>query len=202
MPTSEKRIAANKANAKRSTGPTSEIGRRNSSRNSSRHKFLSSAILIEHESPDRFADLLNSLYADFQPSDNTERVLVEKMAVSHWRLMRLWAVEAARITHETRSQSKSTADEAPATRTMLALRSLDQKDRFPDSLGRQERRYDREYYSAMEALNRHRERKSTNEPIQLEQTKGPAPKNEPMTDPNEPISSANEPTPQANEPTI
>src|SRR5665213_2086280 len=102
MPSSEKRIAANRANAKRSTGPTSEIGRRNSSRNSSRHHFLASAVLIPHESRERFAELLNAFTADFQPRDNTERSLVDKMAVAHWRLMRLWAVETARITHETK----------------------------------------------------------------------------------------------------
>lgn len=99
-----------RAHAAKSTGPTTPAGIRNSSRNGTRHGILASAVLIDKESRERFAALLNSLNADFQPENNTERLLVEKVAVSHWRLLRLWVVEAASIKQETRRQADSPVD--------------------------------------------------------------------------------------------
>lgn len=144
MPTSEKHIAANRANAAKSTGPTSETGLRNSSRNSTRHLNLANTILIDNESRERFATLLNSLNADFQPENNTQRALVEKMAVCHWRLLRIWAIETAGIKHETSRQSDSIVGEGAQSRATLALRSIGKNERRP-GLG---------YYRALTAVAR------------------------------------------------
>lgn len=177
MPTSEKRIAANRANAALSTGPRTAIGKRNSSRNSARHSLLANAVLVGNESPERFADLLNSLMADFRPANNTERMLVEKMAVCHWRVSRSWAIESASLIHEERRQSESTLNENPPTRTMLAIRAIGETDRHPDLMGLREHRYDREYYRALEAITKLQQarkaetKKDTHEPNQTKENK-------------------------------
>ena len=59
MATSDRKIAANRANAAKSTGPKTPRGKRNSSRNGIRHGLLASVILIEGESRDRFLELIN-----------------------------------------------------------------------------------------------------------------------------------------------
>jgi hypothetical protein len=202
MPSSEKRIAANRANAAKSTGPTTAAGLRNSSRNGTRHGILANEVLVDHESRDRFATLLNSFNADFQPENNTERMLVEKMAVSHWRLMRLWAVESAGIIRETRRQPNDSPDNA-ATRTMIAIRSIGDTDRHPDLMGRYEHRYDRQYYRALEALMRVQgARKTTPVPygaMQPKQTKGQAESGEAIKTPGEAMKTGDEPTQDAHE---
>jgi hypothetical protein len=185
MPISEKRLAANRANALKSTGPKSEIGKRNSSRNGARHEFLAGTFLIDTESRPRLAELANSFHAEFQPATFAEEVQVEKMVAAHWRLMRTWAVESAGIIHETRCQAGSTVNENAPTRAMLAIRAIGENERHPDLHGRHEYRYDRQYYRALECLTRLQESRrarenaektkiSPREPMQSTETKGPS----------------------------
>src|ERR1700748_1850423 len=101
MELTDKRIEATRLNAQKSTGPRSDHGKKISSRNSTKHGILARTVLIDHEDHARFAELVNSLIADLQPQNETQRALVEKMAVAAWRVKRVWAVEAAAIIHET-----------------------------------------------------------------------------------------------------
>jgi hypothetical protein len=82
MPTSDKQIAANRANSQKSTGAKTETGRRNSSRDSARHVILSGVVLIEGESRECFATLVNSLHPEYQPETSAELQHVEKAAVA------------------------------------------------------------------------------------------------------------------------
>jgi hypothetical protein len=193
-PISERKLSANRENAQKSTGPRTPEGKRNSSLNSSRHAILAQSILIEEESADRFAEHLNSFIADFCPSDNTERHLVELMAINNWRMRRFWTLESASIAHEVRHQSEATANETPPTRTMLAIRALNDADRHHDSFGRQERRCQRAFHEAMEALFRYRAEKSGHRTHQLQQTKAQAKAVEPTGRPVEPSPQPVEPT--------
>jgi hypothetical protein len=208
MPISEKRLAANRANAAKSTGPTSSTGKPNSARNSTRHGILANTTLIENESRERFVALVNAFNADFQPANHTERLLVEKMAVCHWRLFRLWAIEAAGIIHETPHQADSTTEYNPPTRAMLALRALGDNDRHVDLMGRYEHRYDRQYCRALEALTRlqdaQKEQKNTpvpHEPIHPAENKRPPQTVEPAATTVEANQATIEPSDQGIEPT-
>ena len=81
----EKQIAANRANAKRSTGPVTEKGKQASSQNALRHGQLSSSVVLKAESPTLFDELLSALTEEFQPQTANETALVETMAVARWR---------------------------------------------------------------------------------------------------------------------
>jgi hypothetical protein len=153
MPISEKQLTANRANAIKSKGPITPEGKANSSKNATRHGILAKSVVLEGESTDRFAALLNSLNGEFHPETATERVCVEKMAVSHWRLLRLWAVESAGISHEINRQADTVINEDAPTRTMLAIRALSE-GRHLDLMSRYEHRFDRQQYRALEALNK------------------------------------------------
>jgi hypothetical protein len=162
MPLSEKRLTANRANALKSTGPKTPGGKRNSSRNALKHGILARTVLIDNESRQRFYELLSSFTSEFQPASPDEWAMVETMAVARWRLLRLWAVEAASIIHEQRLQTG--ADSAniidPPTRAMLAMRSLTDRSRHADALSRYEVRYDRQYHRAAQRLIRLRAEKN------------------------------------------
>src|SRR5277367_6396210 len=122
MQVSEKQLAANRVNAAKSTGAKTPGGKYNSSRNATTHGFLATSILVPGESRERFLELLASLITEFEPDTPNEFALVETMAVSRWRLLRLWTIEAAALAYEQRRQADSTTEENLPTRTMLALR--------------------------------------------------------------------------------
>jgi hypothetical protein len=85
--TSEKRIAANRANAKKSTGPKTSYGKAMSSWNSTRHGLLANRLpLLQGRSKKQFKRLLFSLQQDLEPVGALEEVLVEKIAQEYWRL--------------------------------------------------------------------------------------------------------------------
>lgn len=96
-PTSPARIAANRANARKSTGPRTPEGKARSSRNALKHGLLARHAIIRDdpaEDRDAFDELLNQLTAEYQPVGPTQRLLVERIAVCYWRLRRALRYEA------------------------------------------------------------------------------------------------------------
>jgi hypothetical protein len=84
---SPQKLAANRANAQRSTGPTTAAGKRISSWNSLRHGLLSNRLIeFDEQKKKQFSNLLESLQQDLEPVGALEQVLVEKIAHEYWRL--------------------------------------------------------------------------------------------------------------------
>lgn len=75
-----RQIAANCANATKSTGPVTPEGKANSSRNRFSHGFTASTSYIQDvEDPEDFHGLIASLQREYRPATTTEQILVEKM---------------------------------------------------------------------------------------------------------------------------
>jgi hypothetical protein len=81
-------IAANQANAQRSTGPTTPEGKAKSSMNRLIHGFASAQSIIPGEDHAAFVALLEELLIEHQPKSPTEEILVEKMAQTQWLTQR------------------------------------------------------------------------------------------------------------------
>src|SRR5262245_23724792 len=94
---SQNQLEANRANAKRSTGPKSDAGKARSRMNALRHGFSSQQIVLEGEDADQFDALRAQLEAEFDPNSVVERELVDRLATSLWRLRRVPVLEAAVI---------------------------------------------------------------------------------------------------------
>ena len=92
---SEKQLRANRANAKRSTGPKSVTGKTLSRMNACKHGLTAESIVIGDEDPRAFDLLRAQLEADHNPRPGIERELVERMAVIMWRIRRVPVFEAA-----------------------------------------------------------------------------------------------------------
>ena len=92
---SDRKIAANRANGAKSKGPVTPEGKRRSSQNSVRHGVLANTVLLDHEERRFFDELIQGLEADLQPQGTLESTLVETMAVARWRQMRVWATEGS-----------------------------------------------------------------------------------------------------------
>ncbi len=146
----ERRIRASQLNGARSRGPVTPAGRQKSSANSARHHLLSKTILLENERPEAFADLLAGLTSEFNPQTETQRALVENMAVSRWRQMRIWAVERATLQSAMEAHDPDATD--GATRVALAFRSLADDSRTLDVLSRYETRFDRQFARSLNLL--------------------------------------------------
>jgi hypothetical protein len=154
---SPKQLAANRANAKKSSGPKTPAGLAKSSRNSTRHGLLARTIVLSGESPERFKLLLDDLTAELHPTTAIERSLVENMAVARWRQMRLWAMERAEMTLEMdRQQSEpETTDPNPthdAANAALAFRNLSDHSRALDLMRRYEASCARQYNNSLDRL--------------------------------------------------
>jgi hypothetical protein len=93
LPISEKRLAANRANAAHSTGPTTPEGKARSAKNALRHGLLAKQILIGKESAENFQALFDILVDRFAPVDDFELGMIEELASSYWRLRRAWCLE-------------------------------------------------------------------------------------------------------------
>ena len=97
---SYKRLEANRRNAQLSTGPRTEQGKKWSRRNALKHGILSSALVITEggtEDADLYCKLLSRLRCDLAPVGKLEEMMVEKIAVSWWRLQRALRFEAQAI---------------------------------------------------------------------------------------------------------
>jgi len=80
-------LAANRANAQHSTGPTTEAGRAASSQNHTIHglaRHNGVFKLLASEDPHGFEALKAALAAEHLPNTETESILVTTMAESHW----------------------------------------------------------------------------------------------------------------------
>ena len=95
---SPRKIAANRQNALKSTGPKTPRGKVYSSRNAIKHGLFSRQIMdfVSHEEdPAEYEKLLDGLYAKYQPIGTAEELEVERIALCWWRLKRVWRYENA-----------------------------------------------------------------------------------------------------------
>ena len=95
--TSPTRIAANRRNAQKSTGPRSDEGKQRSRMNGLTHGFRSSEIVLPTESPEAFELHLQAWMDDWQPTTQTRQFLVERAAVASWKLLRCNRIERTRL---------------------------------------------------------------------------------------------------------
>ena len=93
--TSPARVAANRANALRSTGPRTVEGKAASSRNGTKHGLLSRQPLLADEDPAEYDGLRNRLVDALSPDGAVEELLVDDAVALLWRLRRLRRVEVA-----------------------------------------------------------------------------------------------------------
>jgi len=95
---SERKLQANRENAKKSTGPKTPRGKDYSRRNALKHGLFVSHITdfeALHEDPRAFQALMNGLWDQYQPIGRAEELEVERIALCCWRLKRSWRYENA-----------------------------------------------------------------------------------------------------------
>lgn len=94
---SQARLAANRANALKSTGPKTPEGKAASSQNATTHgltsKRLASSAILEGESQEEFDALLTDYTSRFRPADPLETRMVLNIAQLDWQIRRYRRIE-------------------------------------------------------------------------------------------------------------
>jgi hypothetical protein len=104
MPTTAKtisprRLAANRANAARSTGPRTSAGKARSAQNARKHGFSAANFaVIRLEELDAVARLKADLLAAYQPVNSQELFAVERIALAQQALLRSASLETGLFT--------------------------------------------------------------------------------------------------------
>jgi hypothetical protein len=98
-PLSPKQLAANRANAARSTGPRSPEGKARSAQNARQHGFTASQFaVVRLEELDAVAKLRADAIAVYQPVNSQELFAIERIALAQQALLRLARLEAGLFT--------------------------------------------------------------------------------------------------------
>jgi hypothetical protein len=93
---SDRKIEANRENAKKSTGPRTIAGKLAMCRNATKHGLLSKALIFQDKQEEaEFQELVNDLVEELQPQSVVERVLTDEIAVSLWKIATAerWALQ-------------------------------------------------------------------------------------------------------------
>jgi hypothetical protein len=103
---SERQIAANRQNAKYSTGPRTEYGKRRSRQNAIRHGLTAETVISILEDPVAYKALQRAIHADYSPRSNFELQLVGRLVSLLWRLRRATAIESGMLGMEVARRQK------------------------------------------------------------------------------------------------
>ena len=168
---SKRQYAANRANARRSTGPRSEDGRRASSLNALKHGLRSQLTVIPGENQADFDALFDAFAEEAAPETARDLAAVRKIAACEWRLRRIAALEAEMFVQalqdpitaekptiyniesimERRAAHEDSPPQSPLA--ILAARFLAGDIRHFNALTRYEASLDRQYHQAWRDLD-------------------------------------------------
>ena len=138
--TSFRQIEANRRNALRSTGPTTQDGKRRSRQNAVRHGLSAETIVEVVEDIDDYRGFEAAIIADYDARTAVERELVLRLASLLWRLRRATMIETELLriqaevrdrkpSHLTRSQNR--ASQIPGNASAVQDVQRDQADSDP-----------------------------------------------------------------------
>jgi hypothetical protein len=91
---SSRQIEANRRNARLSTGPVTEEGKKRSRRNAVRHGLTAETVITALEDAEGYAAFEMAVTADYDAQSAVERELVLRLASLLWRLRRATTIES------------------------------------------------------------------------------------------------------------
>ncbi|MGH9585249.1 MAG: hypothetical protein ACRD4O_20210, partial [Bryobacteraceae bacterium] len=88
-------IAANQNNAQLSTGPKSAESKRISSHNAVKTALTGATVLLPSDDAGAYERHISATFSEWNPETNREQVLVQSIADTEWRLLRIPSLESA-----------------------------------------------------------------------------------------------------------
>jgi hypothetical protein len=153
---SQKQIEANRRNAQKSTGPTTDLGKATAKFNALKHGMTASTAVLPYEDAGSYAELREAFVATYRPANAVEASLVETIANSYWRLLRVRRVETAALDMGIRGlKKKYGASETPLAdddQTVAVVLNDDEDSLL--KIERHQTRIERCYFQAIETLRK------------------------------------------------
>ena len=100
----ERQIAANRINARRSTGPRTTIGRSRSRRNAMTHGLTATTVIDVLEDDAEFRSFKDQIVSAYQPASTIHEELIRRLVSVLWRLRRAHAVETGLLSIQRKLQ--------------------------------------------------------------------------------------------------
>lgn len=154
MASSQRRIEANRRNARLSTGPRTAEGKARSRMNALRRGGRARALLPGAEDGAEYRRYRRAMMRELAPCGLVERCLAERVVFCGWQLQRVHQMEARLIDRDL-TEAAAGAGGGPADSAAVGValaRSLSGPGSPYDTLGRWERRLARSYRTALEEL--------------------------------------------------
>jgi hypothetical protein len=107
--TSAKKIAANQNNAEKSSGPTTEQGKRRSKRNATKHGVLARELVVNESDKPEFEELRNALHDQLAPATTLQGIAFDRIVCAIWRQQLAVRFDAKRL-KETIDQAEEKED--------------------------------------------------------------------------------------------
>ena len=101
---SERQIAANRINARRSSGPRTTLGRSRSRRNAMTHGLTATTVIDVLEDDAEFRSFKDQIVLAYQPVSTIHQELVRRLVSVLWRLRRANAVETGLLSIQSKLQ--------------------------------------------------------------------------------------------------
>jgi hypothetical protein len=153
---SARQLAANRANAQKSTGPKSPEGKARSSRNGIRHGLTTTTFLVRNEDVPYFTDFRNAFLDRFNPRDKVELYQVEVMVHARWNQRRAWTIENEILNIEMKRRLEDLEEEfivfTETTRLALAMEHCMSESRAVALIHRYEVRLENQFHRALKTL--------------------------------------------------
>jgi hypothetical protein len=90
---SNKQLAANRRNARHSTGPRTKIGKARSCQNATKHGLTAETVIYALEDPTEYQAFQDAIVREFKPASIVQSELVLRLASLLWRLRRATTIE-------------------------------------------------------------------------------------------------------------
>ena len=126
-----KQIAANRRNALKSTGPTTEEGKEHSRCNAVRHGLTAETVIADLEDADDYQAFEATVIGDYDAQTAVERELVLRLASVLWRLRRAIGIESGifeSVTEESTKEDDPHSGGAPATNRLYVVTAMPPRD--------------------------------------------------------------------------
>lgn len=151
---SSSKLAANRRNARLSTGPRTVAGKAASSRNALRHGLLAAQVILPDENAAAFDEFRDRVIADRSPVGEVEAILVERIMFAEWRLRRVARIEAAAARAQMDPAFGAAENERPEDRLYWAMVRDSNSGNLLEKLRRYEVALERSFLSALHELER------------------------------------------------
>jgi hypothetical protein len=165
MPVSEAQLAANRANALKSTGPRTPEGKNISRLNGTRHRVTQQVMIMPEPQMQAYLDFHKEQQEAHKPADPIEKQLVQTVIDTQWRMncARAWEMSLFADNHEKYADLLET-ERPDVQAAMTAPLTLSKKANELRLLSLYEQRLNRTLQSTMKMLNeRQAERKKREE---------------------------------------